>query len=221
MISHKYKCIFIHIPKTAGTSIEQKLGHFDELKRGVQDHRSISDIEPVSFVDLTRACVGLDSSRMIRLLKKLIKDNQANFRRCYDTYFKFSFVRNPWARVFSWYKNVMRDEHHKRRFDVHENCTFKEFITNHLDQAELKPQLFWLTDKQGKIPLDFIGRFENLADDFSYVADKIGLKNKTLPKLVSGDGQSYSDAYDSETIDIVAKRYKDEIKRFNFEYGKR
>ena len=29
MVSHKHKCIFIHIPKCAGTSIEEALGHFD------------------------------------------------------------------------------------------------------------------------------------------------------------------------------------------------
>jgi hypothetical protein len=46
MISHEYKCIFVHIPKTAGSSIEQKLGWFDELKWGVQDHRTIREIEP-------------------------------------------------------------------------------------------------------------------------------------------------------------------------------
>ena len=46
MISHKYKCIFIHIPKCAGTSIEQALGHFDEYSgRGRQDHRTIRMIE--------------------------------------------------------------------------------------------------------------------------------------------------------------------------------
>ena len=45
MISHKYKCIFIHLPKCAGTSIESALGHFENLRPGVQDHRSIRMIE--------------------------------------------------------------------------------------------------------------------------------------------------------------------------------
>jgi hypothetical protein len=220
MISHQYKCIFIHIPKTAGTSIEQKLGHFQELKRGVQDHRSICQIEPVSLIDLTKACVGLDSSLLIRQIKKMIKDKRTNFNQCYHTYFKFSFVRNPWARIFSWYKNVMRDELHQRRFGVKENCTFKEFLTKHMDQGELKPQLFWLLDKKGNMPFDFIGRFENLSSDFSYVAEKIGLKNKILPKLVSGDGQPYTEFYDPEMIDIVSRKYKNEIEHFKFEYGK-
>uniref|UniRef100_A0A1D9FVM8 Sulfotransferase family protein n=1 Tax=Moorena producens (strain JHB) TaxID=1454205 RepID=A0A1D9FVM8_MOOP1 len=46
MISHEHKCIFVHIPKCAGTSIEHLLGHFDDFSgRGGQDHRSIRTIE--------------------------------------------------------------------------------------------------------------------------------------------------------------------------------
>lgn len=54
MISHKYKCIFIHIPKCVGTSIEQALGHFDEYSgRDRQDHRTIRMIEnPVPLTQL-------------------------------------------------------------------------------------------------------------------------------------------------------------------------
>jgi hypothetical protein len=219
MISHQYKCIFIHIPKTAGTSIEQKLGHFAELKRGVQDHRPISQIEPVYWRDLARPCLGLDSSTLMLQIKKAIKDKQANIRHCYNTYFKFSFVRNPWARVFSWYKNVMRDEHHKKRFGVSDNCSFKYFLMNHMDQWELKPQLFWLIDKKGNIPLDFIGRFEKLKDDFNFVAHKIGLKNKDLPKLIAGDGQHYIQFYDTEMENLIYNRYKHEIDYFNFKFG--
>jgi hypothetical protein len=219
MISHQYKCIFIHIPKTAGTSIEQKLGHFKELQKGVQDHRSISQIEPVTIGELVRACIKFDSNLFLLLLKKMIRDKQFNNRHCYNNYFKFSFVRNPWARVFSWYKNVMRDNHHKKRFGVADDCSFKDFLNKHMDQWELKTQLYWLIDKKGDMPLDFIGRFENLNDDFGYVAEKVGLEDKALPKLISGDGVRYVQFYDDEMIDIINKIYKDEIMCFGFEYG--
>ena len=79
MISHQYKCIFIHIPKTAGTSIEQKLGHFKEPRRGVQDHRTITEIEPISLMDLTRTLYRLDLSPFIRGLKKKIKHKLDDF----------------------------------------------------------------------------------------------------------------------------------------------
>ena len=46
MISHEHKCIFIHIPKCAGTSIESALGHLNNYT-GInrQDHRTIRMIE--------------------------------------------------------------------------------------------------------------------------------------------------------------------------------
>ena len=113
----------------------------------------------------------------------------------------------------------MRDDHHQKRFGVSDNCSFKEFMKNHLDQFELKTQLYWITNKKGEIPMDFIGRFENLDNDFSYVANVLKIANKNLTKLVAGDGQHYTQFYDAEMRDLVCKRYKEEISFFKFEYG--
>lgn len=219
MISHQHKCIFIHIPKTAGTSIERKLGNFEKLNRGVQDHRSIRKIEPINLADLAKTIVSTDPKSFIIYFKRYLKGIQSNYNRTYHEYFKFSFVRNPWSRAFSWYKNVMRDCHHRNRFNVPDKCSLKEFINNHMDQNELKPQLQWIIDKNGKIPLDFIGRFENLENDFRYVADKLGFRDKTLPKLIVGDGQNYSSYYDNDMINRIHEIYADEIDYFRFRFG--
>lgn len=62
MISHRRKRI--HIPKTAGTSIEQKLEHFDAAKDGVQDHRRLRDVEPISLC--VRSDLSLPLARLTR-----------------------------------------------------------------------------------------------------------------------------------------------------------
>ena len=112
----------------------------------------------------------------------------------------------------------MRDDHHKKRFGVSNSCSFKDFLKNHLDQFELKTQLYWITNKKEEIPMDFIGRFENLEDDFSYVADVLIIANENLPKLVVGDGQHYSQFYDAEMKDIIYKRYREEIFFFKYDF---
>ncbi len=219
MISDKYKCIFVHIPKTAGTSIEKKLGHFKYLKRGVQDHRPISQIKPVTLKDISQAIISCDTILVKRHIKKIIKDLNSNFYKKYSNYYKFSFVRNPWSRVFSWYNNVMRDEKHIIRYNVKNNCTFKEFLQYHMDQKQLKTQLYWLRDNDGNVPIDYIGRFENLDTDFAHIAGIIGLKDYNLPKLLVSTTSHYTNYYDDEMIEIIFNRYVEEIEYFQFKYG--
>ena len=219
MISDKYKCIFVHIPKTAGTSIEHKLGHFVELKKGVQDHRTIKDIMPVTMKDIIQSILSCNSTLLKRHIKKVIKDYNTHFYSKFVNYYKFSFVRNPWSRVYSWYNNVMRDGEHKIRYNVKNNCTFKEFLQNHMDQKQLRTQLYWLIDNNNNLPFDYIGRFENLNNDFDHIADIIGLKDKRLPKLLFSSTLHYTKYYDDEMIEIVFNKYINEIEYFQFKYG--
>ena len=221
MVSHEHKCIFIHIPKTAGTSIEKKLGHFEELTRGVQDHSPIKNLEPLTPLDLVRIA---GQGR----IKYALKDIRNTFRGTnprlsphdYASYYKFAFVRNSWSRAYSWYKNVIRDEEHQRNNGVTRDISFKEFVKNHLGSHLIQSQMSWITDHRGQVPLDFIGRFENLQEDFAHVCEVLKLGDSDLPKLVAGSGKSsYTDAYDDETRAIIATRYAEEIDYFGFKFG--
>ncbi|NEQ54683.1 MAG: sulfotransferase family protein, partial [Leptolyngbya sp. SIO3F4] len=138
----------------------------------------------------------------------------------YKEYYKFTFIRNPWARAHSWYKNVMRDKYHRDALGIPEDCSFKQFLFDHPNQWALASQLCWLLDSRGNISFDFIGRFENLIEDFAKVCDDLGIKDKSLPKLLTnGKRTHYPDSYDDEMKDFVARLYKDEIKLFGFEFG--
>ncbi|GAB5400442.1 MAG: sulfotransferase family 2 domain-containing protein [Aureisphaera sp.] len=222
MISREHNFIFIHIHKTGGTSIEKKLGHFDTLKRDVQDHRSLADIE-----ELTDR--GFYFKKFLYSIKKgksqLAQKNLSLFispmltKKEFDSYYKFSFVRNTWGRLYSWYANVMRDELHRERYGITDpNYTLYSFLKEKINPENFN-QLHFLKNRQGKVEMDFIGRFGNLQEDFSSVCERIGLEDSQLPKLLISNNSHYTEFYDEKTIDLVSELYKEEIAYFKFEYG--
>ncbi len=223
MISHKYRCIFIHIPKCAGTSIEAALGHLDNhTGRGGQDHRTLRMIEPVTFSTFKNRENLVELFRRIKLQYIRKPLNQRNrltvTRRQYESYFKFTFVRNPWARAFSWYRNVMRDEWHRRNLGLPEDIPLNLFLKKYAGLMELRPQLDWIRNFRGDVSLDYIGRFENLHTDFKKICKRLGLDEISLPHKVKGQGEDYRKFYDTESKDLIHQVYQDEIKMFGYSF---
>jgi hypothetical protein len=92
-------------------------------------------------------------------------------------------------------------------------------MKRHLDHWVLQPQMFWLLDSRGKVGVDFVGRFETLERDFRHVCDVLGIEDDSLPRLISGDGLDYTQHYDGETREAVARKYAEEIELFGFRFG--
>lgn len=218
MISHTYRCVFIHIPKTAGSSIETKLGRQVTTGRNQQDHRALCHIQPLTLGEHLALWREGKRNIVLKRLKYRLQGRDFLTPEQYRSYFKFSFVRNPWARVHSWYKNVMQDPLHQEELGVPPECSFSEFVAQYLDTWALRPQLYWLRDCRGNIPLDFIGRFERLQEDFARVSARLGLPDANLPHLIRSGGPSYREVYDERSRAIVARRYAEEIALFGYRF---
>ena len=225
MISHRYKCIFIHIPKCAGTSIETALGHFDGHKgRGGQDHRTIRMIEPISLRafgskgNLKQLWYKFKHQHIIRVQNP--RNQYSVTSHQYNTYFKFTIVRNPWARAFSWYKNVMRDELHRENYGIDNSISFKEFLKLFAGTRMLRPQTYWLKNFANEIPMDYIGRFENLLEDFYEICEYLHLDDIKLPHKRKGADSSYLQSYDEDSKKIIEDIYEEEIKLFGYTFEK-
>jgi hypothetical protein len=198
MISDRHRCVFVHIPKTAGTSIDRALGWISDdafnpdgsLHRDAQDHRTLRELQ--------------------------LAMQPADF----DAYFKFTVVRNPWARVASWYTNILQDQLHLAHFGIAADCTFRDFLVNHASTWGLQPLRYWVEDSNAQIELDFIGRFENLQSDFQIVCGRLGISGTALPHLRRAERPvPYTSLYDAECRSIVTERYAEEIEMLGYRYG--
>jgi hypothetical protein len=69
--------------------------------------------------------------------------------------------------------------------------------------------------------VDYIMRFENLADDFRTVSGKLGIPAARLPQYNRSNREHYSKYYDAALCDLIRKRFAPEIERFGYTFEER
>jgi hypothetical protein len=148
--------------------------------------------------------------------------------KCIMNYFKFTIVRNPWDRLVSAYfflRNGGFDERDRTWFEkeLGDFSGFEDFVkiwvnrTNIWKWHHFRPQYHYMFDKREKIHLDFVAFFENIDDDFDYIANHIGL-DCALPKSNESEHSKYMGYYDSETMNIVAEVYAEDIEVLGYSF---
>lgn len=224
MISHRYRCLFIHIPKCAGTSIEHVLGHFDGHEgRAGQDHRSIRMVcQPGPRVSEIFQQENLkDFIRRIREQYRKHANPENGVMPSedeYNSYYKFTIVRNPVERAYSWYKNALRDPIHQKNYGIDPNDSFDQFMRKFAGKGFLRPQTYWLKDYSGAIPMDFIGKFENLSKDYEIICKELGIKDFHLPHKIEGQ-TSKEKKIEDRTIEFINRFYAEDFERFGYTLG--
>lgn len=79
------------------------------------------------------------------------------------------------------------------------------------------PQHHFICGPDGKVMMDFLGRMENMESDFAYIAERLGC-NKKLAKVNAGNNRHYSAHYDEETREIVRRVYARDIELFGYSF---
>ena len=146
-----------------------------------------------------------------------LKDSHENE---FNSYFKFAFVRNPWDRLYSMYKFTVRRGWCSKdvpfnkwiyKDAITEACKFQEPIV----PIQQKPQVDWITDTDGNIMVDFVGKFETLNQDFKHVCQQLNI-TLSLVNINASPGKHYKDAYDEGSKQFVENHYKKDIEMFKY-----
>lgn len=196
--------IFVHVFKTAGTSIKRALRQYampawQEYANSVLKRIGISQFGPPDFPDHL-------------LARELVEQiGIEKFKR----YYSFAFVRNPWDWELSHYKFIMRLKRHPQHEHVVGLKSFSEYVRWRCDgHFQLQEEFLTLNDQ---VIVDFVGRFEDLDRDFQVVCDQIGVTPK-LTKRNSTRKTKYQEHYDDRSAELIRQTYRRDIIRFGYQF---
>ncbi|MCH2131817.1 MAG: sulfotransferase family protein [Pirellulaceae bacterium] len=125
-------------------------------------------------------------------------------------YYKFMFCRNPWERLVSIY-------HGRKQILKQKLPSFEKFVLKaDPSRKPFRAQILWIKYKD-RYEVDFIGRFENYAQDWKKVCKVLGIE-KELVKLNSSSYLPFKEYYNDRLKDFVAKQYKEDIDFFGYDF---
>ncbi len=215
-LSHEMRCLFVHVPKTGGTSIEAALGMRSERKAEDRD-RLFGRVESPDLLGL-----GLGTAYLQHLTRSEI--DRVHPDRPFADYFSFAVIRNPWDRMVSSYTHPDGHLHRTAREQGVEldGLDFASYVraTASLEHAHLRPQADYVTDAEGKLCVDYVGRFERLADSFAEICRRLGVE-RSLPVKKKSKRRAhggYRAYYGDETRRLVAARYARDAELFGYEF---
>ena len=193
IISDSYKFVFHHVPKTGGSSITAALAPYCRNYEGVIPEET----HGWQF--------AFHQPYYMHHAVRLLEPEDIP-----EGYFSFAFVRNPFSAVVSAWNPKMN---------------FDEFVEEKIFTA-LEPVARWtqfdyLTNEDGTMLVDSIGRYEKLAEDFYEVVGRIGVPLMMLPKRNITKNKlhdNYREYYSPLSRRIVEEKYKKDLEFFEYEF---
>ena len=207
IINHKYKFIFIHVPKCAGTSIKRAL--YPYCNKHDQFFGGHPDV-PEDNNEISKHSTAME-------IKSFATEEK------WKDYYSFAFVRSPIDRMISLYNWW---HHTDGLFDLKKkeaicSMTFEEFVFSETTGPSMLSSLISKDVKDSfvsgerRIELDFIGRQESLGKDFGYICGLLGLPNIPLKRYnKSKDSLVHLDKIDKKTIREIKRKYHEDFECF-------
>lgn len=230
MISQKHSTIFVHIPKVAGQSIETMFLNDHGLNWDTRSELLLRKKKPTEKGPFRLAHLKAKEYVQLGYI------NQENF----ESYFKFSFVRNPYSRAYSYYKYLGYANIISYR-DFLKYVLRKKVSAGHFFFI---PQTDYLYSDDDQLLVNFVGKFERINEDIQHVIQKSNLDVKTLPHVNKSKNElnrgiskiirnpllltrlktknkiyrDYREAYDQECMNLVQDLYSSDLDNFQYEF---
>jgi hypothetical protein len=213
-INHNKKAIFIHIPKNGGSYISDILSKYYGFKNYYlqrPDHKQFCLGKDISVDKHENKVHGtLMYYKTSSYLNKIMNMNQLKW----NTYFIFTFIRNPYDRIVSGWNYINK---FNISFDKYIDINFKDNSYNYWHI--FMPQSRHIIGNNGKININFIGKFENIEDDLTLILNKIGYHKRlhTVFKKNEKKHKNYQSYYiNNEVLNKVNTIIKEDLENFDY-----
>ena len=133
-------------------------------------------------------------------------------------YFKFAFVRNPFDHLLSLYLYTCKHPKQVGHAAAIRHPDFKAYVRNEIPDEPQSPgpQSNLIADADGRLLVDFIGRYETLEADFAKVCERIGARDVSLVRSNVTEHGPWTSYYDRATFDRVRRRYQHDLAAFGY-----
>jgi chondroitin 4-sulfotransferase 11 len=187
--------IFVHIPKTAGTSVFKALGQ----EPGWDTHAPNIAYEQV-YPELSRRCFRF-----------------AFVRNPWDRFASaFFFMKSGtnWSLQRDWARRHIGDSDFASFVRRLEQPLFRRIV---LAERFFWPQSFWLAGASGPIAVDAIYRFEQLGEAIAALCERLDIPPpQQVPHLRKVEKPDYRALYDDETRRIVGRFYARDVEALGY-----
>ncbi|MCB1581811.1 MAG: sulfotransferase family 2 domain-containing protein [Xanthomonadales bacterium] len=207
MISHKHQCIFVHIPKCGGTSIENMIWEPEEK---TTDNLYMGFISPMYNKYQTGGLQHLYAAQ--------IKNEFSP--RIFSSYFKFTVVRNPWDKIVSQFTYIKKRPDLMDFIGMKANDEFKTYLQliQKKEHVQWSCQYKFFLDENGHSLVDQVYRFENFQQAVTDVLNKLNISFKQILHSKKGSRGHYSEYYDEESKEIIEHLYSKDISMLDYHF---
>ncbi|MCB1614850.1 MAG: sulfotransferase family 2 domain-containing protein [Pseudomonadales bacterium] len=219
-ISNSQRFIFVHIMKTGGTSVSSCLADtlaWNDISLGGTQ----KDTHNNAFY---RKQFGLAKHSRAEAIASVIG------QQTWNDYFSFAFVRHPYSRAISLYRfaarlansNADKPDAPANKMPIvqafNNTATFSGFIgqLNAENALGIQLQKHWVTDKNGNTIVNFVGRYENIGDDYRYIAERLHLPQQQLPQK-NPSGKTAVPTLTHTDYDLLFELFREDIAFFDYD----
>ncbi len=220
VVLREYQALYFAIPKVANTSLKAVCA---EWVRSKLDSEALARF----WSDTWKPRLFRDGESRRYLRRKGILLPRSRVPE-FESYWKFGFVRNPWDRLVSCWKQKIQPEGVAPSLATHAGfeagMRFSDFVdvVSQIPDCEanghFRSQHKFLEDENGDLLVDFVGRLERLDEDFLHVCRRIGAPGTSLPHLLKSDRRAYQLYFNASGRRFVELRYARDIELFGYTF---